>query len=135
LIHRIKELPHIEFQGENISRIFPAQLAAEFLEARDRPVRSLPDPAGIRIENETLVENLIQNPKNSMMQDSIANCCLVDSSQLWIANGECGIMGMFMGFVFQFVVQSEQIVFQIQFEFQHIRFFHLSATKLPPSGK
>ncbi len=66
------------------------------------------------------------------MQNPVAHAGFVDSSQFWIADAECGIMGMLIGLIFEFLVQLKQIVFEIEFELQNIRFSHFSRIELPP---
>jgi len=66
------------------------------------------------------------------MQNPVFHRSLVNSAQLWVTDIKCGILGMLIIFAFQFLVESEQIIFQVEFKLLHIELVCFTSLEFVP---
>ena len=57
-------------------------------------------PARIRIVDKMFIKYWIQNPKNSVVQNSVAHISFVDMSQFGVFNVKCSIIRVLVSFSF-----------------------------------
>ena len=86
----------------------------------------------MRIVNEMLVEQSIENAEDCLVQYPVAHGRLVDMPALRVAHEESGVRVVPVSFRNQLAMQFEQIVFKIQFELGNIFFPALSPLELIP---
>src|SRR5579864_9211733 len=90
------------------------------LKSIDRTVRSFPDAARKRMCDERRLENGIQDFERCMMQDTIADGCLMNAALLRIADCEGTVRAMFVYTCLQFAPQLKEVLFEPGFKLHHI---------------
>jgi len=69
------------------------------------------------------------------MNDSVFNARFVNMSRFWIGDVKWDIIGVSIGFVFQFQVQTEQIIFQITLKLLNVSFLPFAFSEFFPRQK
>lgn len=91
MINRCEELMNITFEDEARPRGIAADAPKHPVQRIHRLVSSLAFPAGEGVDNECRLEDGIEHRENSMMQDTILDCRLVNAPLLGVADREGAI--------------------------------------------
>ena len=98
MIHRGKKLRDIAFESKTGTTKIPTHIHDKFCQTTNCLMRALPQAAGIRVKNKTLIKYRIQYSKYGMMHHAISNCGFVDDTVFRIANSESLIWSVAINF-------------------------------------
>lgn len=135
VIHAVEELPHIALERIATARVIAA-LSAEHLRDFLHPfVSSLAHPAREGSRDERVLKNRVEYVENGVVEDPIAYCGLVDSTQFWIVNPKSAIRSVSVRFLLKFSMELEYMLFKVVFKHRHIRPVPLVTLEYIPCGE
>ena len=120
MVYRAEEFSNVALEHPDSFGVILAFDISELPESIDRLMSSFVQPAGIGIIYKCLIEKRIKHPIQSMMQEPIPNCCLVDVPRFWIRNVKSLVWRMAIGFSHQVLMESDNIPHQIPLEYLHV---------------
>lgn len=113
MIYRIEKLLNITFQGKTIFGVVFTYSSGHLFQSFDSNMVTLTDTTRKRVLNKCWLKDGIEDSKQSMVNNTITNGCFVNMSNLWIRNIESKISVMFIGFVFQIMMQVKNMLFYV----------------------
>lgn len=126
-----KEMPDVAFQHE-ASPVGLIELPRIYFKALHALMRPFPFPARIGIGHKGRFKDGIEYVKDSVMDDPVPDGCLMDMSQLGVADVEVGILAMPVFFVQQIAVKLKNIILQMPLKNLDIGFSPLALFELIP---
>jgi hypothetical protein len=132
VIDAVEKLSHIALQGKAWPLI-AATLGTKHRGHRlDAFVRPFADTTRERCRNKRRLEDRIQDPEYSVVQDSVADDCLMYPAQFGIAYPKSEVSPVPIGVVAQLAVQLENLLFHLLLELRDIVFVALVAFEYIP---
>ncbi len=107
-----KKLSDIALQDPCGSCVIMRHDTSIITKAVDGAMRALAPAAGIRVEDEFLVEIWVENPIDGVMQEPVAYGRFVDISWLWVADLKSPVRTVSVRFVRKVAVESKDVVGQ-----------------------
>ena len=130
-----EELFDVAFQHPTRASVVLGHLIGELLEAVHCFVCSLPYAAGVGVGDECCIEEWVENAIYGVVQEAVADTCLVDVAGFWVGNAKVMVGAVAVGFAFEVAVERENVPHQVALKFLHIWLTSLSAQKLFPRQK
>jgi len=135
VVNAIKEFPYIALQSVTRTSAIARNFPNHPLHPSHSFMRPPANPAGKRIGNKRWFKYSIQNLKNGMVHHPIAHRRFVNMPSLWIRNIKTIIRPMPICFVFERMVQFENMLFQFPIKTQNIRLVSFSLPEFFPCLK
>ena len=135
VINTGKKIFDIAFQSISGFRVISTSLAQHLFYYQYSSMRPLTKSTRERSCDKRRVENIIQNPKNRVVQNSIPNCRPMNMSSFRVANPKVSIIARLISFIRQISMQGKNICLKIFFKLQNIRFILLPSLKNLPGQK
>jgi len=135
VVNSVKKLFDIAFKCVAMSRVVGAFLTEHFRNAVYTLMCSFSYSAREGCWNESRLENPIQDFKNSVMKNTIANGRFVNITKLRIADTEANIVAMSIRFVPKLPMQLKDVLFEVFLKFKHVNFLAFTSLELVPRAK
>ena len=135
VIHAVKKLFNVTFQGKTAIRIVLARIHNHLLENVHPLMGAKSHPAGKRGWNEGRLEDRVHDRKDRVVKNSIQNRCLVNMSLFRVMNPKSAIRTVSVRFALQIPVQLKNILLQNPFKLENIGPFPFVIFKHIPSRK
>lgn len=132
-INGVKKLSHVQLKYPQHSSMISRQLKSQFLQPLDRSVSPFVFSRRPRIKDEDFVPFWLNDPVDGMMEQPVANRCLMNMAAFRIANIKRDIATMLVVSVFQIIMQLKNVVFETYLEFSHVFFIVLVFLEFRPS--
>lgn len=133
VINRVEKLSDIEFQDPECPGMISRQLKPEVLQSFDRSMSAFVFSRRPRIKNKDFIPFRLNDPVDGMMEQPVANRCLMNMAAFRIANIKRDIATMLVVSVFQILMQFKNVIFEIYLEFGHIFFVGFLFFEFRPS--
>ena len=135
MINSIKKLLNIAFERKTRPREISAFGADRSLYCDNPFVNAFVCAAGKRSGNESFIKNRIQDSENSMVQNPIADRCLMNMSHFWITDIKASISLMSVLLCRQIAMQLKNVLLELELKRLHILFVTLVRPKFVPRRK
>ena len=110
LVYGGEEFADVAFEHPAGTGIILRYAVRERAESRHGLVCSFFLPAGIRISNESVVEERIELPIESVVEEAVANTRFVDVARFWIVDLEMLISAVRICFVLQILMELQDVM-------------------------
>ncbi len=125
MINSIKKFLNIAFKRKTWPRKIFALGANHSFYRQNAPMDAFVDTTGKRGRDKSFIKDRIQNSKNSVMQNAVANRCFMNVPHFRVANIKSRISLMLILFCRQVAMQLENVLFKLKFKRLHILFVTL----------
>lgn len=133
MIYGIEKFSYVQFQNPQSAGVIMRQTQSQILQSSHRRMRALCFSGRPRVENKCFIPYRFNDPVDGMMEKPIANRGLMDMAAFRIVNEKGEITAVFVGPVFEIVMQRKNVVFEINLEFRHVVFVGLFLLEFRPS--
>lgn len=133
VVDGVEKFPHIQLQNPQRPGMISRQLKPEGLQSFDRSMNAFVFSRRPRIKNKDFIPFRLNDPVDGMMEQPIANRCLMNMAAFRIANIKRDIATMLVVSVFQILMQFKNVIFEIYLEFGHIFFVGFLFFEFRPS--
>jgi len=135
MVNRIEKFLHIAFQNKTWSREVSALCPNHLLHSQYAFVNSLINATGKRSGNKTFIKKGVQNLKQCMVQNPIADSRFMNMSNLWITNKKTSIWQMGIFFSKQIAVKFKDVLLKMKFKSLDVFFVTLVFFEFIPRRK
>lgn len=133
VVDGVEKFPHIQLQNPHCPGMISRQFKPEVLQSFDRPMSAFIFSRRPRIKNKDFIPFRLNDPVDGMMEQPVANRCLMNMAAFRIANIKRDITTMLVVSVFQILMQFKNVIFEVYLKFVHIFFVGFLFFKFRPS--
>ena len=135
VINSVKEFTHIALKDVARACVVSGNLTKHTFSSKHSSVCSFANTTGERVDNESRLENGINNLKDCVMQNPVSNSRLMNVPPFRVVDVEVSVTSVSIGLIFQITMEFKDILFQIFLKIHNIKFVSLATLKLVPSQK
>jgi len=133
MVDGVEKFPHIQLQNPQRPSVISGEPKTEVLKSFNRSMDAFVFSRRPRIKNKDFIPFRLNYPVDGMMEQPVANQCLMNMAAFRIANVKRDIATMLVVSVFQILMQFKNVIFEIYLEFSHIFFVGFLFFEFRPS--